>query len=82
MLHRIDHVPSVYQDSHTLTVKLNVDGLNKKRRNVTDVRKMLMLSSWEVSISYNTSHMCRSIGKGVLFKTFDVKVRVQNVPEL
>ena len=23
-----------------------------------------------------------SIGKGVLFKTFDVKVQVQNVPEL
>ena len=26
--------------------------------------------------------MWRSIGKGVLFKTFDVKVQVQNVPKL
>ena len=33
------------------------------------------------SFSY-TSHLWRSIGKGVLYKTFDVKVQVHSVPEL
>ena len=32
--------------------------------------------------SCGTSDMRRSIGKIVLFETFDVKVQVQNVPEL
>ena len=31
---------------------------------------------------WQASHLWRSIGKGVLFKTFDVKVQVHSVPEL
>ena len=62
---------------------------------VQNVPELWRQTFWNMSFSCSSSHfrvqnsnttcqviMWRSVGKGVLFKTFDVKVQVQNVPEL